>query len=48
MGGNMKYLTVAEYAAEKRVTVRVIRAEIGKGRIKAERIGREYRIRVDE
>jgi hypothetical protein len=26
----MKYLTVAEYATEKRVSVRVIRAEIGK------------------
>jgi excisionase family DNA binding protein len=44
----MKYLTVAEYAAEKRVSVRVVRAEIGKGRIKAEKIGKEYRIPVPD
>lgn len=44
----MNYLTVSEYAALKRVSVRVIRAEIGKGRIKAEKIGKEYRIPVDE
>ena len=44
----MIYLTVAEYAAKKRVTVRVIRAEIKKGRIKAERIGKEYRIPVGD
>jgi len=42
----MKYLTVAEYARIKRVTPRVVRAEIKKGRIKAERIGKEYRIPV--
>jgi excisionase family DNA binding protein len=40
----MNYLTVAEYASEKRVSVRTIRAEIKKGRIKAEKIGKEYRI----
>jgi len=45
---NKKYLTLPEYAAKKRVTVRVIRAEIKKGRIKAERIGKEYRIPVGE
>jgi excisionase family DNA binding protein len=44
----MKYLTVAEYATEKRVSVRVIRAEIAKGRIPAEKIGREYRIPVPD
>jgi len=44
----MKYLTVAEYAALKRVTARVVRAEISKGRIKAEKIGREYRIPMED
>jgi excisionase family DNA binding protein len=44
----VKYLTVAEYATEKRVSVRVIRAEIAKGRIPAEKIGREYRIPVPD
>lgn len=39
-----KYLTVAEYSKLKRVTVRVVRTEIKKGRIKAEKIGKEYRI----
>ncbi|MFA5715384.1 MAG: hypothetical protein WC998_06575 [Candidatus Paceibacterota bacterium] len=43
-----KYLTVLEYATEKRVSVRVIRSEIKKGRIKAERIGKEYRIPVED
>jgi excisionase family DNA binding protein len=43
----MKYLTVSEYATLKRVSVRVIRAEISKGRIKAEKIGKEYRIPVE-
>jgi hypothetical protein len=42
----MIYQTVAEYAIEKRVSVRVIRAEIKKGRINAEKIGKEYRIPV--
>ena len=45
---NKKYLKVSEYASKKQVTVRVIRAEIKKGRIKAERIGKEYRIPVGE
>lgn len=44
----MNYLTVAEYAAQKRVSVRVIRAEIKKGRILSEKIGKEYRIPVPE
>jgi excisionase family DNA binding protein len=44
----MKYLTVAEYASLKRVSVRVVRSEIGKDRIKAEKIGKEYRIPVEE
>lgn len=43
----MSYLTVAEYAALKRVSVRVVRAEIGKRRIKAEKIGKEYRIPIE-
>ena len=43
----MNYLTVSEYAELKRVSVRVIRAEIKKGRIQAERIGKEYRIPVE-
>ena len=44
----MKYITGAEYAALKRVTVRVVRAEISKGRIPAEKIGREYRVPVED
>lgn len=44
----MNYLTVAEYATQKRVSVRVVRAEIKKGRIPAEKIGKEYRIPVQE
>ena len=44
----MKYLTVSEYAELKRVSVRVVRVEIKKGRIPAERIGKEYRIPVQE
>ena len=44
----MRYLTVAEYAEFKRVSVRVVRSEIGKGRIKAEKIGKEYRIPVEK
>jgi len=43
----MTYLTVAEYAASKRVTSRTLRAEIKKGRIKAEKIGKEYRVPVE-
>ena len=41
-----KYLTVAEYAGIKRVSVRVIQSEIRKGRIQAERIGKVYRIPI--
>lgn len=44
----MKYLKVDEYADLKRVSIRTIRNEIKKGRIKAEKIGREYRIPVPE
>lgn len=44
----MKYLSVLEYSIQKRVSRRVVRSEIKKGRIKAERIGREYRIPVEE
>ena len=40
----MNYLTVFEYANLKRVSVRVVRSEIKKGRITAEKIGKEYRI----
>jgi len=42
----MKYLTVKEYAAIKRVTERAIRNEIIKGRITAEKIGKSYRIPI--
>ena len=42
----MSYLTVTEYAAEKRISVRTVRAEIKKKRIIAEKIGKEYRIPV--
>lgn len=48
LAGSTRYLTVAEYAASRRVSVRVVRAEIKKGRIKAERIGKEYRIPVPD
>jgi len=45
----MKYLTVQEYADLVRVSVRVVRAEIKKGRIPgAVRIGKEYRIPAKE
>jgi excisionase family DNA binding protein len=43
----IKYLTVIEYADWKRVSLRTVRNEIKKGRIKAEKIGREYRIPVE-
>ena len=40
-----KYLTTDEYAAMMRVSVRVVRAEIGKKRIPGVvKIGKEYRI----
>jgi excisionase family DNA binding protein len=41
-----RYLTVSEYAKLKRVSVRVVRGEIKKGRISAEKIGKEYRIPI--
>ena len=42
----MKYISVREYAASKGVTERAIRNEIAKGRIKAEKIGKSWRIPV--
>jgi excisionase family DNA binding protein len=42
-----KYATVPEYAAHNKVSLRTVRNEIKKGRIKAEKIGREYRIPVE-
>lgn len=45
---SVKYMTIDEYAEWKKVGVQVVRREIGKGKIKAEKIGRSWRIPVED
>lgn len=44
----MEYLTIAEYAKLKRVSEYIVRTQVRKGNIKAERIGHVFRIPVEE
>lgn len=44
----MKYLSIADYAKLKNVSEYIIRSEVRKGNIKAERIGHVFRIPVGD
>lgn len=47
-GQIMQYLSIADYAKLKNVSEYIIRSEVRKGNIKAERIGHVYRIPVGD